>query len=222
MARAQRGVFWFTDALTPAQLIELAQRTERGTATKQQGDEQQTTESHPALWIISAVSGLMLAIHIFLKFHYGELKGGLDAVAVGLIAFGLSPWIARILESFKFGGVEFKFVKQQVEIQREEINALKFLITRFISRFELQHLEKFSSKTDFTIDREFYAEDFKRDLEHMRGLGLIKNYPDRGIRTLYGEPGRYKNVHDFFYITDAGKTYLKMRANMSDKEAQGP
>jgi hypothetical protein len=105
MALAQRGVFWFTDALTPAQLIEAAQRTERGTGTKQQGDERETTGDRPALWIISAVSWLMLAVHIFLQFHYGELKGGLDAVSVGLIAFGLSPWIARILESFKFGGV---------------------------------------------------------------------------------------------------------------------
>jgi hypothetical protein len=116
------------------------------------------------------------------------------------------------------GGVEFKFVKRQVEIQKTEIDALKFLVASFISRFELEHLKKLEAKTDFTIDRDYYADDFRRDLRHMRSLGLIDNYPNKGIRALYVEPGQYKNIHDFFYITEAGKTYLKLRADIPGKE----
>jgi hypothetical protein len=95
---------------------------------------------------------------------------------------------------------------------------LKFLVASSISRFELEHLKKLETKTDFTIDRDYYADDFRRDLRHMRSLGLIDNYPNKGIRALYVEPGQYKNIHDFFYITEAGKTYLRLRADIPGKE----
>ena len=57
-----------------------------------------------AVWLISGVCLVLLVIHLTAKVIYGGIKDGLDAVALGLTAVGLSPWIAHILESFKFGG----------------------------------------------------------------------------------------------------------------------
>ena len=152
---------------------------------------------------------MLLAIHLLLRIQYGDVKTGLDAVALGLTAIGLSPWIARILESFKFGGVEFKFIRQEVEKQRTELDAIKFLISSLVSKYELDHLKNLANKTPFIIDKYSYPENFQRELRHMRDLGLIDNNPGKGVGVMYSHQSRFEDVHNFFHITEAGTKYLR-------------
>ena len=96
-------------------------------------------------WVIASLCLGLLLLHLVLKFAYGNIGEGLDAVAVGLTAVGLSPWVARVLESFKFGGVEFKFVQKQLDEQSQDIEALKFLIGNYVTDTELDHLDRLAS-----------------------------------------------------------------------------
>ena len=164
--------------------------------------------------IVSAVAATFLIFHVLLRFQYGDMRNGLDTVALGLIGVGLLPWIARLLESFKFGGLELKFVKQQVAEQRREVDLLNFIIANIISKFELEHLRKLMEKTAFVIDTRRYPEDFQREVTHLRDLGFIDNHPGKSVRAMYEDAGTEKSVHDYFYVTEAGKAYLGFRSEM--------
>ena len=71
MDLGQRGVFWFTDALTPAQLIELAQQTEQ--------------LGYAALWYPEALSYEFFSLGSFLLAHTDKL----------IIASGIANIYAR-------------------------------------------------------------------------------------------------------------------------------
>ena len=130
------------------------------------------------------MSSVLLAVHLYLKARYGDVRDRLDAVSLGLTVVGLSPWIARVLESAKFSGVEFKF-RQELDKQRSEIDTLRFLVASLVSMYEMEHLKKLESKAEFTIDKGNYPEDFQREIRHLRDLGLIEHYPGKGVRVMY-------------------------------------
>jgi hypothetical protein len=153
-----------------------------------------------------------------LKFAYGNIGEGLDAVAVGLTAVGLSPWVARVLESFKFGGVEFKFVQKQLDEQSQDIEALKFLIGNYVTDTELDHLDRLASGRKFMAKMSWHPEIFQAELRHLRGLGLIANAPGKGVSIMYARPGEEKDVHEYFRITERGKAYLALRAKLVGSE----
>lgn len=177
-----------------------------------------SNESTRSVWVVTVICGVLLVGHLGMRAYHDQLRDGLDAVALGLTAVGLSPWIARVLESFKFGGVEFKFVQQQIEDQRQDIEALQFLLLGFVSEYELRHLQKLHSGREFVRDGKDYPEEFTRQLRHLRNLGLIAHHPGKGVRAMYNDPGQYKDVHAYFYITESGRRYLRLRAKMEDTE----
>jgi hypothetical protein len=86
----------------------------------------------------------------------GDLKDGLDAVALGLIAIGLSPWIARVFKSLESGGLKMEFTQAQTQLdqQKRAIEAMSFMLTRFLPFWELHHLQALVDGTEFTVDPE--------------------------------------------------------------------
>jgi hypothetical protein len=174
------------------------------------------------MYTLSLVCVLIFIVHISLKLKYGEMKDGLDAVSLGLISVGLSPWIARVLESFKLGGVEFKFVKQALEKQSDEINSIKFIISSLVAKYELEHLKKLASGNEFIIHKDRFPEHFQREIRHLRDLGLVDNYPGKGVGVMYNDSNPHKNLREHFHITERGKTYLKLRAEVDDKNTKSP
>jgi hypothetical protein len=173
-----------------------------------------------ATWLISGVCLILLLIHLAAKVKYGGIKDGLDAITLGLTAVGLSPWIAHVLESFKFGGVEFKFVKQQLAQQEGDIAALRFLVGNFLTFWELHHLEALAAGKEFVADMEHYPESLKSELGRLRHMGLLGAKSGKGVGKLFSDPGRHKNVHDYLYVTDKGREWLKMvRAGVQENTA---
>jgi hypothetical protein len=167
-----------------------------------------------AKWAVVVPCAALVVLNLALRSYSGKIGEGLDAITLGLAAIGLSPWIAKIIESFKFGGLEFKFVRQ-LEKQDADIDSLKLLVLGFVSQHELDHLKKFASAQEFIVDKNNFAEDFRRDLRHLRDLGLINHYSNKGIRALYESPEQHPNVLEHFHITDAGREYLRMREEMA-------
>jgi hypothetical protein len=161
-------------------------------------------------WIISGVCILLFIIHIGLQLWAHELTR-LDPTAIGIALIGLSPWIASILSTAKFAGVELRFLERKVDEQRSDIDTLKFLVAHFLSASELDWLKKFNNKQTFVIHTNRFADEFKSEIRHLRGLGFVNHYENMGLRKMYdGAPGE-RNVHDHFHITDSGIRYLNLR-----------
>jgi hypothetical protein len=163
-----------------------------------------------SLLTISAVCAVLLAMHIGLRFYYGLMKEGLDAIALGLAVVGLSPWIASIIKTLKFGGIELSFqeVQARVEKQGADIRQLQFLISNFLPRWELEHLKNLASEKQFIVDLDAVSPAFEAELRHLRSVGFIDHTKFGGLREfIRGEP-RTKNAQDYFKITDAGREYL--------------
>jgi hypothetical protein len=76
-------------------------------------------------WIISGVCILLFIIHIGLQLRAGDLTK-LDPIAIGIAVIGLSPWIARILSSAKFAGIELRFLEKKVNEQGNDLETLNF------------------------------------------------------------------------------------------------
>ena len=169
------------------------------------------------------VRDALVVAHLGLRFAYGSLKDGLDVIGLGLIALGLSPWIARVVESFKFGSLELRFVRQQLEQQEQEIDALQFLFTNFLTFWELHHLTALVNHTEFTVRKDQpHLDALARELRRLRELNLIGTYPDKGVTIMLDDPRPEKSLHEFFYATDRGRNYLKVRAEMGLEALTAP
>ena len=169
--------------------------------------------------LIVAVCGSLLAVHLILRFLGNKWVDGLDVIALGLTLVGLSPWIATVLDSTKFGGVEVRFreIRSQVESQRSDIDILKFLIGHFLSRDELGLLTKLASQDSYEIDVGVFATEFQSDLRHLRGLGFIDNHEGKGVRAMYQlDPTTAKrDVRQYFFVTESGRKFLRLRSDVT-------
>jgi hypothetical protein len=182
------------------------QTVSEGDATKAAATEENNTYR----WIISGVCILLFVIHIALQLWAHELTK-LDPTAVGTAVIGLLPWIARILSSAKFAGVELRFLEKRVNEQGNDLETLKFLVAHFLSTKELEWMKKFLTSEEFKIRTDHFTIEFQAEIRHLRGLGFIDNYPDTGVRRMYEGPPGERNVHAFFHITDSGRKYLTLR-----------
>src|SRR4051812_24754760 len=112
------------------------------------------SENSSSTWIITAACAVLLCVHVALRFYNKKLADGLDVVALGLAIVALSPWIATIFKSLKFGGMEVQFqqVKSKVAAQGLEIEQLKFLIMNFLPKWELAHMTNLAAPEPFKVN----------------------------------------------------------------------
>jgi hypothetical protein len=181
--------------------------------------EEKAEQAFPS-WVITAVCAVLLVVHLILRFSYGTMKDGLDAIALGLAVVGLSPWIARVVKTMKFGGVEVSFQEVKEEVRRQgekverqgsEIEQLRFLIEHLLPQWEVQHLKYLADSGPFEVDLDHTSREFEGELRHLRGLGLIEHTGDATLSSFMHSGGRTKNVKDYFRLTSKGREYLKYR-----------
>jgi len=96
--------------------------------------------------------------------------------------------------------------KNEQERQKLEIDTLRFLISNFVTSDELTHLEKLSKDEPFMYIKN---PSFEIELRRLRSLGLIRNFENKGIRSMVQQG----NLKDYFTITESGKEYLKLRGH---------
>lgn len=169
-----------------------------------------------SLLAISVVCGALLVIHLALRFYYGSMKDGLDAVALGLAVVGLSPWIARIITTLKFGGVEVSFVQAlQAGLQKQgsEIEQLRFLITKYLPVWELQHLRNLVDESKFEVNLDKTSPQFEGELRHLRSLNFIEHRTDKHghvtITNFFKQDLRKKDVGEYFKATSDGRKFME-------------
>jgi hypothetical protein len=117
------------------------------------------------------------------------------------------PWVSTFLETAEFpGGWKFQFRELKAEQQRQkaEIESLRFLMSYFVTDYELIHLRKLAGGEPFPYTKN---DSFLAELRRLRTLRLIDNLPGRGIRALPGQG----DLREHFTITDRGRSYLQLR-----------
>ena len=140
--------------------------------------------------------------------HLALPSARLDAIALGLVAIAVLPWVSSLIESAEFPGgwkVKFREVEAEQNRQRDEIDVLKFLIKHFLTDDELVHLDKLAAGAPFPFRPSQF---FEAELRHLRSLRLIESLPARGIRSLFAARDDVKN---HFQITERGREYLRLR-----------
>jgi hypothetical protein len=184
-------------------------------------------ERFPSL-LVAIACGALLILHLVLRIAYGTIKDGLDIVALALAAGGLSPWIASVVQSFKFGGFEMSFhdiwsrmgqQTSEIEQNRVEIDQLKFLITHFLPDWGFYHLQRLQDDGPYEIDLDTAPAAFATELRHLRALGFIEHADDKTIHQLVSSGYGLKDMKQFFRITDSGQEILRYRLQVEQSES---
>jgi hypothetical protein len=161
-------------------------------------------------WIVSVGAIALLCAHLALRYFGHE---GLDSIAVGLAAMATLPWIAKLLNSFKFAGfeVEFRKVEAKIAIQQGDIQRLKFLFVNFLTEWEQETMLGLAGNGSYTIDFATVSSDMQGELRRLRALNLIEHNPTNKvpIRVLF-ENKKKRNLCELFHLTPNGKDFLKM------------
>ena len=151
---------------------------------------------------ITTVSlGILAALHRF------EIEA--TSTDWGLIVIAFLPWLAYSIDSAELpGGWKVKFREL-----KDETESLKFLVAHFVTDDEITHLKKLEAQEAFPFAPDSpEAHFFKNELRRLRSFRLIEGQKDKGIRTLENEGG---DVRNHFRITERGRQYLKLRAEMN-------
>jgi hypothetical protein len=163
-------------------------------------------------WIILAVSGALLCVHLGLRFQNKKMDDGLDAITLGLMALALAPWMATLLSSLKFGGmeIEFKKVEDKVAAQGLEIDQLQFLVKNFLPRWELEHMNNLAAPKPFKVDFSNASPEFEGELRRLRAHKFIEHCSDMTIGEMF-KSREVRDLHHHFRLTQLGREYLKHR-----------
>ncbi len=136
-----------------------------------------------------------------------------DAISIGLILFAVIPWISPIIQSIEVAGVG-KLVLQVQEVKKnqanlqDEVDALRFLLSGFVTDWEYEHLRKLAGGLPFEYQRGAGKDDrFTGEVIRMRDFGLISK---RISYALWDIP-LSGNLKDYVELTDRGRSYLKLR-----------
>jgi hypothetical protein len=145
---------------------------------------------------------------------------GIDAVALGLAAIALVPWIADFLSSAKLpGGIEFAFrgVQRRQLLTEQAIAQLRFIVEGFLTQDEYRHLGNIQRNTEYDVKPDAVAT-LAGELRRLRALGLIEG---RGVGDFAKADGKKRRIGDRFRLTSRGEEYLVMRRQNQALDAAG-
>jgi hypothetical protein len=136
--------------------------------------------------------------------------GAAEAVLAGtllLLSSGIAERLSRI--SLSGTGVELELSKviRKQDRQQKEIEVLSFLVSHFLPKFEIEHLEKLAGPEPFPYHRHG---GFEHELRRLWSLSLITKKKEFQIADMPS----HGDLHEFFDITGQGRRYLELRKEM--------
>lgn len=108
--------------------------------------------------------------------------------------------------------------ERQLIEQRDAIRSLQFALQGIITRYELEKLLGLSKDEPFFC---FYSDDLYNEMKRLRAMALAANKDGVGLGTIraeYKDRNMQFDMKQFFYITDYGREYLRLRAELSQDE----
>jgi len=164
------------------------------------------------------VTGVAL---LALTLHMASQKTRFDNAALVLLFIALLPWLAAVISRAELPGgwkIEFQAVKTEQRRIAQEIDALKFLVSNFLTEPECRHLDGMASERPYHARQDGTTSYFELELRRLRALGFIQGRPEHGVRSLVKSitdaRGQDVDVKDHFEITARGRDYLRLRTEM--------
>lgn len=99
---------------------------------------------------------------------------------------------------------------EQVE-QKENIEALSFIISHFLPRYELEHLQKLNTKAPFPYDM---SESFQREIRHLFEMHLTRKKKEFPISKMPSSG----DLQEYFEVTESGRYFLRLRERFEDQK----
>jgi hypothetical protein len=152
---------------------------------------------------VSLLALLALSMHVFMK------NDRVDGTAAVLLAIGILPWLANLLDTLELpGGWKFHFrnIEAEQALQRNQLAQLQLAVRLLLTDNELRHLKELAGTDPLPLHRgDWTNKIYETELRKLRALGLIK-----------GSIGDYfragDDAHKHLQITEEGIKYLQARA----------
>lgn len=168
-----------------------------------------------AIRVIFALTG-MLAVSVYiLCIVLGKLQErqrlsasdvGMMVVAVFVAGVLLRPEFLNRLTHLKVGNVELELEKlqQDQQLQRHELDDVRFVLTLLLRQSEVQHLKNLKNNETHGYEGN---KNVCNELRNLRTLGLIQSRKNRTIGEL--EDRLKFDLSDFVQLTARGRHYLE-------------
>lgn len=157
----------------------------------------------------------------FLVWHVIDPAAKVDGWAITLLVVAFLPWLRTVFESIEFPGGGSVTWRQKVEAeqqrQAEEIQALRFLLARFITPPERELLQQLASGEGVPLDNDGDNRWAFERAKSLRRLGLIAV---RG-RVVKSAQSESVNVEQLFYVTESGRQLLTTVENPASRDGVG-
>jgi|SRR5215468_3882347 len=108
--------------------------------------------------------------------------------------------------------------ESQLSLQQAEIRALKFALQGIVTQYEYDKLVGLEGQAPFLC---YYSDDLYGELKRLRAMLLIDNHEGVGlgsIRRDYKDRNRQFDLKRFFFITEQGRDYLRIRNEIMQQE----
>lgn len=173
---------------------------------------------HAALLIITTLYVLLIPFGFVAKDNRWQTE---EIVLLGILLI-ISSQLLESLTDLTVGkeGISAKFKqlkakqeeqKDQLSKQQAEIRSLQVALQGIVTRFELDKLIGLNKEESFLC---YYSEDLYEELKRLRAMGLVQNHEGVGLETIkreFKDKSQKLDLKRFFYITDQGREYLKLR-----------
>ena len=157
---------------------------------------------------VSLLALLALSLHVFMK------NDRVDGTAAVLLAIGILPWLADLLDTLELpGGWKFHFrnIEAEQAKQRDQLEQLQLAVRLLLTDNELRHLRELAGTDPLPLHRDWTNKIYETELRRLRALGLIE-----------GSVGDYFRIgddaHKHLQITEEGIKYLQARTDQERRE----
>jgi hypothetical protein len=153
----------------------------------------------------------------FLVWHVIDPAAKVDGWAITLLVVAFLPWLRTVFESIEFPGGGSVTWRQKVEAeqqrQAEEIQALRFLLARFITPPERELLQQLASGEGVPLDNDGDNRWAFERAKSLQRLGLIA-MRGRVVKSAQSKSVNLTSVEQLFYVTESGRQYLNLIATL--------
>jgi hypothetical protein len=131
-----------------------------------------------------------------------------DGRTITLLVIVFLPWLRTIFESIEFPGGGSVTWRREVEAEQKrqaaEIEALRFLLARFLSEDEREILQKFASGQPITLP------EHTPSIDSLLQMKLLEEKPEILEIARSGRPVDAETYNETIRITASGRQYLDL------------
>ena len=178
-------------------------------------------QSNSAVKIPTDLSGVITATYEWPRAdrnYHSAVGGACDSIRKIVRDLGISE--AKTAKAISTIRTVQEAQGRRLTRQQAEIRSLQVALQGIVTQYEYDKLVGLTSLEPFLC---YYSDDLYNELKRLRAMGLIRNRDRTGlsdIRRDYKDKDRNFDLKQFFYATEKGLEYLKLRTEISRGEVE--